>query len=234
VENEDTMRRKPYPEREDGMRVWLAPGEVDELLDVVGTSNQRQVAVSLAARCGLRRQEIVGVTPADLVEGSTGEDALRVRKPVAKFGHYREVPVPEPLAARIDALDDLRDQDDPVVDVTGKTVYRWVTSAGEYLAREHADEGWLDLDVHDLRRTWGTHLLEQGVLPSVVMDWGGWRSWETFRKHYLGEFSPGALQRERGKVSFLEGDVAQDDNRVDGRPPAVGLATPTREHLNEG
>lgn len=60
-------------------------------------------------------------------------------------------------------------------------------------------------DVHDLRRTWGTALLEQGVLPSVVMAWGGWRDWDTFRRHYLGEFSPEAIKQERSKVGFLKG-----------------------------
>lgn len=217
------MRRKPYPER-DGMRVWLDPDELDQLIDRVGSTNQRRVAVELAARCGLRREEAVGVTPGDVVDGPTGETALRVREDVAKFGHYREVPVPDTLAARLDALADVRGSDDPVVDRTGKTLWRWVTDAGDDLADETGDEGWRDLDVHDLRRTWGTMLLEEGVLPSVVMDWGGWRDWETFRRHYLGEFSPRALRRERSKVSFLGG--GRDDVEA-GQHPAVGVAVPT-------
>lgn len=100
------MRRKPYPERDDGMRVWLAPAEVKQVLDEVGTTNQRRIVAGLAARCGLRREEVVGIEPQDLVDGPTGETALRVREEVAKFGHYREVPVPATLAARIDALGD--------------------------------------------------------------------------------------------------------------------------------
>ena len=44
------------------------------------------------------------------------------------------------------------------------------------------------------------------------MEWGGWEDWQTFRNHYLAEFSPEALRRERGKVGWLaegrgEGDV---------------------------
>jgi hypothetical protein len=49
------------------------------------------------------------------------------------------------------------------------------------------------------------HLLEQGVLPSVVMAFGGWDDWETFRRHYLGEFSPEAIRRECAKIDFLGG-----------------------------
>jgi hypothetical protein len=180
-----------------------------------------------AAAC---REEVVGVTPADVVGGPTGEVALRAREDVAKFAHDREVPVPEPLAARIDALGDVRDRDEPVVDRTGTTVYRWVTSAGEYLAQKH-DDSWRNLDVHDLRRTRGTNLPEEDVLPPVVMDWGGWRSWEPVRRHYLGEFSPRALGRGRGKVDFLEGDVDRNDDRAGGRHPAVGVSVPTRGHL---
>lgn len=48
-------------------------------------------------------------------------------------------------------------------------------------------------------------LLEDGVLPSVVLSWDGWEDWETFRDHYLGEFSPEAIKRERVKVSFIDG-----------------------------
>jgi integrase len=221
------MRRKPYPECDGGMRVWLVPAEVEELLDRVGTTNQRQVAVALAARCGLRREEVVGVEPRDLIDGPTGETALRVRESVAKFGHYREVPVPATLAARLDALRDTRAPDEPVIDRTGKTVYRWVTGAADELAAATDDDGWHDLDVHDLRRTWGTHLLERGVLPTVVMDWGGWRDWETVRTHYFGEFSPRALKRERAKVDFLEGDA---DTEITGQHPGIGPAVPTSEH----
>lgn len=73
------MRRKPYPEREDGQRVWLAPDEVDTLLETIGTTNQRRVAAELGVRCGLRRQEIVGITPNDVVDGPTGETAFHAR-----------------------------------------------------------------------------------------------------------------------------------------------------------
>jgi hypothetical protein len=56
------------------------------------------------------------------------------------------------------------------------------------------------------------------------MEWGGWEDWETFRDHYLAEFSPEALRRERGKVSWLGGreepDSAEGYSAVD---PRVGI-----------
>jgi hypothetical protein len=110
--------------------------------------------------------------------------------------------------------------DQPLVDVVDKTVYRWVCRAAERLHAEMNDVGWSFLNVHDLRRTWGTDLLEQGVLPSVVMDWGGWEDWETFRRHYLGEFSPKAIKRERGKVDYLEGGDSDAEVTHPGLMPA--------------
>lgn len=70
---------------------------------------------------------------------------------------------------------------DTIVDVSSKTVCRWITNAAERLAEKTGDDGWTYLDVHDLRRSWGTHVLAEGVLPSVVMSWGSWEDWETLR-----------------------------------------------------
>lgn len=201
------MRLKPYPQRE-GKRVWLGDDELESVIDQAKNTEQT-IAFLLAGRCGLRRCEIVQVTPADVVDTPTGTH-LRVWEDVAKQEHYREPPIPDRLVTYIDAHTDAAGigPGEPIVDVADKTVYRWVRRAAERLQAETGDRGWSFLDVHDLRRTWGTNLLEQGVLPSVVMDWGGWEDWETFRRHYLGEFSPEAIRRERGKVSYLDGSAS--------------------------
>jgi hypothetical protein len=51
----------------------------------------------------------------------------------------------------------------------------------------------------------GTESIGTAVVTCVTIAWGGWEDWETFRDHYLGEFSPEAIRRERGKVDHLEG-----------------------------
>jgi len=43
------------------------------------------------------------------------------------------------------------------------------------------------------------------------MEWGGWEDWQTFRNHYLAEFSPEALRRERGKVNWLAETKQSDE-----------------------
>jgi len=128
-----------------------------------------------------------------------------------KRGQYRETPIPNELASSVRTLSYERDPDEPIVDVEPNSIYRWVKRAGERRYAATGDEGWTLLDVHDLRRTWGVHLLWNcGALPAVVMSWGGWEDWETFRSHYLGMMSPAAAEREREKISFVPGTVESD------------------------
>lgn len=194
---------KPYRER-DGKRVWLSDAEIEQLIDETEDTEQR-IAVKLAARAGLRRSEVVQITPKDVVRSERGSTFIRVWEDVAKKNHYRETPIPNGLATEITTAVDLLDIDDreELVDYTDKTVYRWVKRAAGRLEEKTGDEGWGYVDVHDLRRSWATRILSEGVLPSVLMDWGGWEDWDTFREHYLGEFSPEVVERERRKVGFL-------------------------------
>lgn len=222
-QSEERMRLKEYDEK-NGMRVWLGREELASFVDEASSPEQR-VAFLLAGRAGLRRKEITKVTPADFVTSQTGTH-VRIWQDYAKREHYREPPVPDEVSNIVDTLAYDMEPDEPIVDVDGSTVYRWVQRAAERLRAETADEGWAYLDVHDLRRTWGTSLLEQGVLPTVVMSWGGWEDWETFRAHYLGEFTPEAIRRERAKVDFLDGDVEADPANPGFRPGAPKSAKP--------
>lgn len=216
------MRMKPYPE-DDGKRVWLSLEEIQMVIDEA-ESTEQEIAFKFASHCGLRRKEITRITPADLVTDEQGHYHLRVWEDVAKKDHYREPPVPDTLASKLEAVEDLNglDRDDEFIDVHNKTVYRWLMRATERLEEQTGDEGWSRVDVHDLRRSWATHILGEGVLPSVVMSWGGWQDWETFRKHYLGEFSPRVLEREREKVEFLA-----DGDPIDAEAPSNNVVPST-------
>ena len=200
------MRMKPHDE-DDGYRVWLSRDELDRLIDKMHDrgGTMHRLAGRLGADAGLRRDESASTRPIDVQE-SHGDVFIRVWEDQAKMEKYRETPIPADLADQIQMIPEFRDDinpDDPVIPRVPKTLNRWVKRAGEALYAETGDEAWLEVRHHDLRRSWGTGLLEQGVLPSVVMSWGGWDDWETFRRHYLGEFSPEALARERGKVTWL-------------------------------
>ena len=162
------MRLKQYDSR-DGMRVWLSDEELDMLTEQATTTHQR-LAFLFGGRVDLRRSEITKITPDDIVEGPTGKH-VRIWDNYAKRDQYREPPIPETVDAIATTL--AFDQDnEPLIDVNGTTVYRWVQKVAAELEQQTGDEGWAYVNVHDLRRTWGAYLLEQSVLPSVVMAWG--------------------------------------------------------------
>jgi integrase len=183
----------------DDFKIWLSSAEVEQLLDATSDSQQR-IAFELGARCGLRSDEIVRVTPSDVV-GTQAGPMLRVES--AKTEEMRQTPVPESLAMRISAIDEHREaeSDEPIVDVSTRTLRRWIHSTCEELAAD--DEMWLHVTMHDLRRTWATSLKGEDVDAMIVCDWGGWNDLETFLEHYRGKFSPEAQRRQREKVEWL-------------------------------
>lgn len=195
------MRLKDYDEK-DGKRVWLSEKEIQSLL-AAGRQDHREerAALLLAARCGLRRKEVVDVAPAHIVNNQTGH-VVRVWE--GKGDKYREVPAPDDLVTLTLGMG--KEPDESLVDVDPSTIYDWVQRAALKRHSESGDRGWQFVGPHDLRRSYGVRALESGVLPSVVMEWMGIEDWATFRDHYLSEFSPEAMRRERGKVSWLGGE----------------------------
>jgi len=185
----------------------LSAAEVDQLLALVDGESNKRFAFALAARCGLRSEEVTAVTPEDVRDTDAGPMVI-VRD--GKGGKYRETPIPADLKREIDAAAEFRPHPDdwPVVTsqsdergVSTRTLRRWMQDARETLAQE--DDRWLHLTMHDLRRTWATHLKSEDVDAMLVCDWGGWEDLETFLEAYRGDFTPEAQRRERGKVGWL-------------------------------
>jgi len=228
------MRLKDYDSQE-GKRVWLSEKEIQLLLDNVDTNHtEAQLAVRLMARSGLRRQEVTGkptdddshgVRFVDVTETETG-DVIRVWQ--GKGDKYREPPAPDGFAREATVYRQAmgREPDAEIVQADPSTLYDWVRRARQRCYAETSDEGWQEVGPHDLRRSWGVRVLESGVLPAVVMEWGGWSDWTTFRNHYLAEFSPESLRRERGKVSWLSEGRAESD--VGGSNPGYAAVDPGR------
>ena len=193
------MQLETY-EKADGRRVRLTEIERDRLLRVVEGNPKKEIAFGLMARCGCRSQEVVDVRPLDLVTGDE-TDRKFLRIPEGKGNKERLTPIPLDLATIIRVRSD--DPGEPAVGVSTRTIRRWVERAGQQLAAETGDERWRYLGPHDLRRTWGHLMLEAEVMPSVLMQWGGWDDYETFQRHYLGKHSEEIQAREAGKVNWL-------------------------------
>jgi len=161
---------------------------------------EKQIALSLMARCGLRSDEAIDVRPMDVHRGDES-DRWFVRVPDGKGEKERQTPCPADLAGMIRAQP--IDQHEPVVGKATRTLRRWVTRAAQTRQAEEGDERWKFLAPHDLRRTWGHLCLEAGVQASVLMQWGGWTDYTTFQKHYLGKHSEETQAREADKVGWL-------------------------------
>jgi len=208
------MRLEDY-DNKPGKKVWLDRGEVDLVLNKADGTEQT-IALALMARCGLRSAEVTAVTPPALVATDAGP---RLRVWHGKGEQYREVPVPVALEAQIEAHADARDvsADTELVDRPTRTLRRWVTRAGERAQAATGDVGWQYLGPHDLRRTWGTLLVEAGVEPGMIMAWGGWEDWETFREHYLGAYSPEMERRQAALVPWLDTRAVETGSRPTNR-----------------
>lgn len=226
------MRLKDYDTR-DGKRVWLSEREIQRLLDNVDTDHtEAEFAIRLMARSGLRRREVTGdddrhgIRFVDVRETDQTGGIVRVWN--GKGDKHREPPAPEGLAGEAEIYRQAtgRDADAELVQADPSTLYDWVQRARERCHAATGDEGWLFVGPHDLRRSWGVRLLESGVMPSVVMEWGGWMDWQTFRNHYLAEFSPEALRRERGKVDWLS-ERAADRQSPGSNPGYTAVKTDT-------
>lgn len=195
------MQLETYDEA-DGRRVRLTADERDRLLGEYSNETRREIGLALMARCGARCQEAVDVRVRDIRQGdATNMDFLRIEE--GKGGKERMTPLPSNLAGMIKAHTNARDPDDYVLDIGTRTLRRWVVRAAEQRAAKEKDERWMYVRPHDLRRTWGHLMLEEEVLPSVLMQWGGWEDYDTFKKHYLGKHSEKVMAEQAAKVGWI-------------------------------
>ena len=197
-----TMFTREHDQRDD-VKVWLSDDETEQLIEAADTT-EREVAISLGVRCGLRSAEVLDVTPNDVTETDVVGSMLKIRN--GKGDKPRQTPIPTTVKTQIETANEYRDagDDEPIVSVsTTQSLRNWIQDTAETIATETDNDDWLQLSFHDLRRTWATHLVSKDVDPLVICDWGGWQDLETFLDHYKGQYSPDAQRRERDKVSWL-------------------------------
>ena len=185
------MQLEPYDSK-DGRKVWLSEFETERLTEYYADDPQKKLAVELAL-CGLRGDEITRVEFGHIRQLSTEQEAHKLTVPSGKTGH-RETPIGNDTVntARIYRNAAGVRKDEPLVDVSTKTIRRWVARAGDDLASKYNDKsGWQYLTTHDLRRTWATstyyRLNSSPVALDLVMSWGGWEDESVFRSNYLGK-----------------------------------------------
>ena len=152
---------------------------------------EREVAVQLMGRCGLRADEVSYPTERRLRWSSAGDCWLlevRGKDTSGGEGKTRDAWVPDAVAENIQRFvsERGREPDAPIVSVTTSSVRRWVREAARELVDEHGDR-WSLVSSHDLRRSWATyHMVEQGTDVRTMMSIGGWSNYDAIEP-YLGE-----------------------------------------------
>lgn len=195
------MQSRPHKKKDD-KRIWLSRSEQGQLLDVYRDEQPKRALAIQLGLCGLRSDEIRNVSRQHFRELKAGDGGgYKLIIPDGKTGG-RETPVPAEvrnLAMVLSNAADLR-QDEPLLDYSTRTLRTWLEEARERLAESVEDEReaalWLEVRMHDLRRTWATDTFYSLALEGVpiaeelTMGWGGWAMTatgrETFRENYLG------------------------------------------------
>lgn len=127
---------------------------------------------------GLRRSEVLEVTPQDIVRTSAGP---RVRIWGSKGDKDRETIASDELLTLAETITDISDRSpsDPMIETDyPRTVGRWVKRAAACMHEQTGDRGWEYLSPHDLRGTWATLMRhEYSVDVMLVMDWVAGTIW---------------------------------------------------------
>ena len=166
---------------------------------------EREIAIQLMVRCGLRADEVDYPAFNELRWSSTGECWLvEVQGKNTKGGSpkTRDAWVPEPVAENIQRFVSERDRgsDEPIISVCTGSIRRWVKEAATQLVDDHGDR-WEYVSSHDLRRSWATyHMVERGVDVRTMMSIGGWSDYSAIEP-YLGEPTEAKIGRS------MSGDI---------------------------
>lgn len=143
-----------------------------------------------------------------------GGDGSALIVPDGKTGK-RELPASDDLVQRARMLKSAAQlrQDEPLIDVSTRSLRNWIRKAREEIAEESDSDHWHQLGMHDLRRTWATDgyysLAFNGVpiAEQLIMSWGGWKQTqtgrETFRENYLGPVPDHITEAALANLSLL-------------------------------
>lgn len=174
-------------------KCWLSPDELSTLERSAGKGGwEREIAVQLMGRCGLRASEV----------SYPGDDHLRysedggawlfeVRGKNTKGGDRktRDAWMPDDVADDVHKYSRERqlDPSESWVDVSTPSIRRWVKEAAKAIAEDLDEPRWRSVSSHDLRRSWATyHLVERQVDVRTMMSIGGWSDYSAVEP-YLAE-----------------------------------------------
>jgi len=183
---------------DDQYKIWMTDAELEDL-ERVTASQRDHIIIRLGGRVGLRAFEIPQVCPKHVKRTDDG-DHYRLRVPEGKDttgngGKPRDAYLPADVEGDLHRFQNAEDIDrgGPFVQLTERGVRDVVKRTAERAAEETGDEDFRYVSSHDLRRRFAQRLLvDEQVNPQVVMQVGGWDSFQAIEP-YLNAPTPGVV-----------------------------------------
>jgi integrase len=182
------MRLEATASDEDQYKVWLTDDEL-EALRRAAASYRDDVIIQLGGYVGLRSFEIPQVQPRHVSETDRGQYRLRVpegKDTTGSGGKPRDAFLPADVEAdlqRYQTAENIPPRE-PFVDLSPRGVRAVVSRTADAAADATGDEDFRHVSSHDLRRRFAQRLLvDEEVNPRVVMQVGGWDSFQAIEPY---------------------------------------------------
>ena len=184
-------------EGEDTYKVWMTDDDFDQLRRAT-VSYRDDVMLQLGGFVGLRAFEIPQVKPTHVKQ--TDADHFRLRVPRGKDttssgGKPRNAYLPKDVERSLRQYQNAENiaPNEPFVDLSVRGVRAAIKRTAEAAAEETGDPDYRHVSSHDLRRRFAQRLLvEKNMNPRVVMQVGGWDSFQAIEP-YLNAPTPSVV-----------------------------------------
>jgi integrase len=170
------------------VKVWLTDDDVDDLRRAAA-SQRDDVLVQLGAYVGLRAFEVPQVQPQHVDTTDSGTYRLRVprgKDTTGGGGKPRDAYLPAPVERDLQRYQNSKNiaPREAFVDLTERGVRAAVKRTAEAAAELTGDDDFHHVSSHDLRRRYAQRLLvDENMNPRVVMQVGGWSSFQAIEPY---------------------------------------------------
>jgi len=173
---------------EDEYKVWLTDEDIEELRRA--TAGYRDdVIIQLGAYVGLRAFEVPQVTPGGISTTENGQYRLRVpegKDTTGGGGKPRDAYLPADVKRALQQFQNAENiaPRDPFIDLSERGVRAAVKRTATAAAEQTGNDDFRYVSSHDLRRRFAQRLLvDENMNPRVVMQVGGWNSFQAIEPY---------------------------------------------------